>query len=148
MHLSKIYRKVLLYTAGNARNTYHLLEKRSQGFPREKMMTSDYVFLSAFNLLQLINSKYYVLEIRKLFVSFSTAFILGFRLLSYKKQCLFKYQNKNQGARIEQQIIGNIIKTIISVKGISYETLTLQSFQELKWAICWTQFHLWQSSGI
>lgn len=69
MDLSKIYRKDLLYTAGNARNTNHLLEKRSQSFPREKMMTSDCAFLSVFNLLLLINSKYSVLEIRNLLVS-------------------------------------------------------------------------------
>lgn len=80
MHLSKIYRKNLLYAAGNATNTNHLLEQRSQGFPPEKMMSSDCVFVSVFNLLKLINGKYCVLEIKSLLVSVLMIFMLGFSL--------------------------------------------------------------------
>lgn len=77
MHLSKIYRKDMLYTAGNARNTNHFLEKRSQGFSTEKVMSSDCVFISVLNLLKLINGKYCVLEIRNVLVSVLMTFILG-----------------------------------------------------------------------
>lgn len=55
--------------------------KKGSGFPREKMMSSDCVFVSEFNLLNwLILYKYYVLDIRNLLVSVLTAFMLGFLL--------------------------------------------------------------------